>query len=117
MKLTQKQEDLAQLLYLATLLAPEGPTNPWGNATKLVRLQSFGRALRKRFEAACSYEWANTDAYAKRTDKLVANARELFASLAWSDTKRPKLEINRDPRGAALKVTVTRGQYSREFYL
>lgn len=59
----------------------------------VAKLQRLAASLHKRYEAACSYEWANTEAYEKRTDQLEKKALMLAAELCVG------LEIQRDPRG------------------
>lgn len=114
-RLTPKQEARAELLCIAAMLRPDGVPNYWTNALKLSRLESLARQLRSRFEAQCSYEWANTEKYEKRTETLVKEAQTLFANL--SGPGKRSMEVNRDPRGCALKVTIHDGIHSKQFAL
>lgn len=114
-RLTAAQEARAELLCIAAMLRPDGVPNYWGNALKLSRLESLGRILRKRFEVQCSYEWANTEKYEKRTETLITEAKTLFANLSGAGKR--DLEVNRDPRGCALKIKIHDGIHAKEFAL
>jgi hypothetical protein len=102
-RLTQSQEDVAHVFTLCGALGVDYPA-----ACNVVRLQALGRVLRKRFEAICSYEWANTEAYGRRTDTAVKAALQLVFTLGLT------CDVNRDPRGPALKLKTREG---REFFL
>lgn len=80
-------------------------------ARRLVELESLAKALRKRFEAICSYPWANEEKYLARTDRMIARAEQLLILMCVGG------EINRDPRGAAIKLFVDTPDGKREFYL
>ena len=60
------------------------------NVAKLGKLAS---SLHKRYEAACSYQYANTDAYRTRTANLEKKAMEIAKELGVT------LELQTDPRG------------------
>jgi hypothetical protein len=57
-------------------------------------LQRAAVSLHRRYEAACSYQWANTDAYERRTEKL-----ETFAAKRAQGVVGLTVEHQRDPRG------------------
>lgn len=64
------------------------------NVTHAVHeLAKLARSLHSRYEAACSYDWACTDKYEKRTDKLEAQAEALAADIGVT------IGFQRDPRG------------------
>lgn len=60
--------------------------------------------LHKRFEAECSYQWADTDKYRDRTQKLVERVRTKAREYQMG------IEINQDPRGAPLKIVSFKGE-------
>lgn len=77
-------------------------------------LAFLGRKLKLRYENTCSYEWANTPAYEKATDRLEALARELAASAGLN------IYLQGDPRGATIYVDfaeIPANNYSRAFCL
>jgi hypothetical protein len=57
-----------------------------------------GASLRRRYEAQCSYPWANTDAYLARTERQENAARDLAERLGLC------VDFQHDPRGPALHV-------------
>lgn len=116
-KLTPKQEAKVEGFMLAAMLSNhhKGALVPnFVLARKLVRLEQLGRILRSRFEGICSFPYCNEPPYLVRTDRLVDEARQLIATFGKCVVKN---EINRDPRGAAIKLTVRNGKYLREFFL
>lgn len=111
-RLTQKQESLAHVYALAGVLAKD-----YKLARHLVELESLGRALRSRFEGICSYPSCNEPPYLARTEKMVERAKELIAILNAGTSKAiSNYEINRDPRGPAIKLVMS-DMGNREFYL
>lgn len=89
------QEGYLAALDLAAMIARNVPadrvaTKDIGpNVSKLGRIAS---SLHKRYEAACSYAWADTDMYAQATEALEAKATALGAVLGIEVTHQ------RDPR-------------------
>jgi len=61
-------------------------------------LARMAESLRKRYEATCSYPWANTPAYEKRTETA---ERKLLAEVAALGLHG---YLQSDPRGATLYV-------------
>ena len=61
-------------------------------------------SLHKRFEAECSYQWADTDKYRNRTQRLIGKILEKAKIYQMT------MEINQDPRGAPLKITTCKGE-------
>lgn len=57
------------------------------------QLAKIARSLHGRYEAACSYEWANTPAYERRTERLEVHAAQIGEALGVT------VEHQRDPRG------------------
>lgn len=62
------------------------------------KLAKIARSLQRRYEAACSYEWANTPAYERRTERLEAQAVQIGEALGVT------VELQRDPRGWPLII-------------
>ena len=86
-----------EMLTHAARIAAECPElSPHRIATTVRDLQKLAASLRKRYEAACSYEWANTPAYERRTERMEAKAAE-FAP--FNTMGRLTVEHQRDPRG------------------
>lgn len=67
-------------------------------AARVYKLSRIARSLHKRYEAACSYEWANTEAYEKRTESLELKAMQVGLDLDVVVTHQ------RDPRGWPLII-------------
>lgn len=65
-----------------------------------IKLQKLASSLHKRYEAACSYEWTDTEAYRARTEALENKALRLAEDLGIG------LEIQGDPRGWPFIVRV-----------
>lgn len=105
-RLTLAQEARAHVYALAGALG-----GGYIMARGLVELESLAKQLRKRFEAECSYQWADTDKYRNRTNKLIERAEQLLILMCIGG------EINRDPRGCALKLHVDTPDGKREFFL
>jgi len=59
----------------------------------VAKLGKLASSLHKRYEADCSYQWADTDQYRARTAKLEAQAQAIAKEMAIG------LEFQRDPRG------------------
>lgn len=70
-------------------------------ASKLIRAAG---SLHKRYEAACSYSWASTEAYE------TATARKEKAVAALLQPFGIDVEFQRDPRGAAIKLKLPSGR-------
>lgn len=63
-------------------------------------LQKIAGQLHKRYEAACSYEYANTDRYNKRTENLESKAVSIGKEIGVT------IGHQRDPRGWPLIVAI-----------
>lgn len=75
------------------------------NTIRTVQALAKGaRSLHKRYENECSYQWADTDAYRKRTENLEKKLAALFAELNLPDNCT--MEIQGDPRGWPLIFTI-----------
>lgn len=67
-------------------------------------LAKLAKSLHKRYENECSYQWADTDAYRKRTENMEKKAADLFVSLGLPASCT--LELQGDPRGWPLVFTI-----------
>lgn len=70
------------------------------------------KALHARYEADCSYQWADTDKYRKATDNLerkIVNAIEQIASVTFKKGHQNFLvvEFQHDPRGWPVTIKTT----------
>lgn len=76
-------------------LAAKHETNPspYRIAQSIHDVQKIGEQLHRRYEAQCSYPWANTERYQKRTEALEAKADTAAAFGGLT------VEFQRDPRG------------------
>ncbi len=91
---------LAQL-EAAVLLGRDKPDLTAYRIAKAVHdLARFGRQLHRRYEAQCSYAWADTDAYRTRTERLEAKALKI------AEAHRIDLELQTDPRGWPLILRI-----------
>lgn len=83
------------MLTLCAEIVRMSPTLPTYRAVRAVQdLQRVAARLHRRYEAACSYEWAATEAYERRTERLEADAASIAANLPGLT-----VEPQRDPRG------------------
>lgn len=67
------------------------------------RLIRAAASLHKRYEAACSYEWACTEAYEHGTERKEAAVTKLLAIYGLKAT------FGRDPRGASISLKLPSG--------
>lgn len=108
----ETMKNLKNTLTVAATLAQHLPGNtPWEIAAFVEDLDKMGAALRRRYEAQCSYEWANTEAYEKRTDKMEAKLQNMATEFVKGTSIGVKLQ--RDPRGWPVVI----GICGSEFYL
>lgn len=68
-------------------------------------LARHARSLHNRYEAACSYEWANTDKYQARTDYIEG----LVMGIA--EDNGLTIGFQRDPRGWPLVIKIDGQDY------
>lgn len=88
-------------------LASEG----WhGTAETLRELAKMGERLRKRYENACSYQWATTERYEADTERAEKRLSD-YASAAGL-----RLYIQGDPRGATVYVCGPEGEMTPNNY-
>lgn len=88
-------------------LASEG----WnGTAETLRELAKQGERLRKRYENACSYQWATTDRYEADTERAENRLRYLAHSSGL------RLFLQTDPRGATVYVCGPQGAMTPSNY-
>lgn len=86
-------------LEVAALLGREKPDLSAYRIAKAVHdLARLGRQLHRRYEASCSYAWADTERYQRQTDRLEVRARRCAEEIGLD------LEFQRDPRGWPLIV-------------
>lgn len=116
-KLTDNQLDRARraltLMHLARAASDENAM--WQIARAWQRLESIGGILRRRYEYHCSVAAdEKAEARLERVEKIATDLGWLIQSNA--PLVRVKLEHNRDPRGAALKLTIDSGDRRREVY-
>jgi hypothetical protein len=112
MKLTRKQENLAYLLSVAMAMAEGRGGRSYGVCMDIVRLESMARKLRNRYTNACSYQWADTDAYRRGTSNLEARIKRIVD--AWDVIPgkfNVSLEFQTDPRGSSMKLSINGLEY------
>jgi hypothetical protein len=86
-----------EMISHAARIAAECPElSPHRVTSVVMDLQHMAASLHKRYEAACSYEWANTPAYERRTERMEAKAADLAP---FQTMGRLTVEHQRDPRG------------------
>lgn len=90
-----KEKRQAQLQLAAMLghIAGADDCNTYKIASGVAELARIAGSLHKRYENACSYQWANEPAYEKRTANLEAKAAKVAKGLGI------ELELQTDPRG------------------
>ena len=95
------KQQTENLLYVVALCAQRLPdTAPLRIARDLAKLQRLAVTLRKRYEAECSYGWANAEKYTRDTERHEVKAVVIASSLGL------KTELQRDPRGCAIKLFI-----------
>lgn len=83
------------MLTICAEIAQALPTIPaYRIACAVQAAQKIAASLHRRYEAACSYSYANTDAYERRTERLEAKAADCFRAVPGV-----AVEHQRDPRG------------------
>lgn len=97
---------LIACLEVAVLLANQNPdATPYRIARAVHDLHKIGQQLHRRYEASCSYPYASTEAYEKRTTRLEDTAYDTAANA------RIALGFQRDPRGWPLIITINDREY------
>ena len=102
-------KQLEALLTMCAEVAQHSPTLlPHRVASVMWELQKLAASLHRRYECACSYEWANTDKYERRTEKLETKCAHIA-------TLVPGLEVEhqRDPRGWPLVIKMNGRELGR----
>lgn len=116
-KLTDNQLDAARraltLMHLARAATDENAM--WQIARAWQRLESIGGILRRRYEYHCSV--AADEKAEARLERIEQYAHDLAGLIHdCAPLASIKLDHNRDPRGAALKLTIDSGNRRREVY-
>lgn len=106
-KLTDNQLDAARralaLMNLATCTRTEN--DRWQIARAWQRLESIGGILRRRYEYYCNVQ--TDEKFMARLERVEQYAHDLAGLIHdCAPLATIKLEHNRDPRGAALKLTI-----------
>lgn len=92
---TRSKVQVYEMLSHAVRIAQELPgASPHRIANTLQNLQIIAASLHRRYEAACSYEWANTDKYIRATERLEGKALVTATAIPGLS-----LEFQHDPRG------------------
>lgn len=95
------QDRLEAIVTLTALIARAHENLPAHVVSRnVLKLGKLASSLHKRYEAACNYEWANTDKYEEHTARLEQKAAALGVEL------EVKVDHQRDPRGWPLVITV-----------
>jgi hypothetical protein len=93
-------------LELAVLAGQQNPdATPYRLAKAIHDLQKTGEQLHRRYVADCSYQYADTDKFRRRTEVLEDQAHETAANA------RLTLGFQRDPRGWPLIITINNREY------
>jgi hypothetical protein len=97
---------LIACLELTVVVARDAPkVGPYRIARAIHDLQQIGRQLHRRYEASCSYQWADTDAYELRTERLQKKAFLIAGEAGFS------IEHQTDPRGWPIIVKTSQGDF------
>lgn len=97
---------LIACLEVAVFLAHQNPdATPYRLARAVHDLHKIGQQLHRRYEASCSYPYASTEAYERRTTRLEDQAHEAASNA------RISLAFQRDPRGWPLIITINDRDY------
>jgi len=102
--MSKENHALIACLELAVVLARQNPdAGPYRIARAIHDLHQIGRQLHRRYEASCSYAWADTDAYRDRTERLEQRA------IAIAKDAQLEIELQGDPRGWPIIVKTNHG--------
>lgn len=108
-----KNEQVEQLIKIALAVhqVPDENQEPSPSACaiarSLIKLQKLAAGLHNRGENQCNYAWANEPAYLQKTTRLEQQAEAIAKQLGAR-----KLEHQRNPSGAPLKITIGEGEYA-----
>lgn len=98
-----KKEQIEAMMQLVAEIVRSDETERIYNVVRAVQeLAKIARALHKRYENACCYEWANTEKYEKATNRLEAKASAIAEEINVT------IGFQRDPRGWPLIVKAGR---------
>ena len=100
-----QKEQYENLLTITAIVSRQSGHAPVLVARNLAKLQRIAVSLRKRYEAACSYQWADNDAYRARTASLQQKAVMLGQEIGLD------IKHQEDPRGAPLSFTLRGGEH------
>ena len=83
----------AQLELVGDIMRTDSNAKLYTIVQGVQKLASIAKALHKRYENSCSYQWACTDKYEKRTDTLEGQAVQVGQEMGIT------IGLQRDPRG------------------
>lgn len=95
-----KNQLLAQLNLTAEIVRAMPNAKIYNVTRNVEALGKLARQLHKRYEAMCSYQWANTEKYERATDRLETKAGILAEEIGIA------IGFQRDPRGWPLVFKV-----------
>ncbi len=97
----ERNQSTLAMMELAALVMQDVPGSKLYQVIDAVYdLQRLARSLHRRYEAQCSYQWADTAAYSTRTDNMEAKAVKIGAEIGIA------VELQRDPRGWPVIVKI-----------
>lgn len=83
----------AQLELTGDIMRSNAEAKLYDVVRNVQELATLAKSLHRRYEAACSYKWANTDKYRKCTENMENNAVKLASDIGLT------LGLQTDPRG------------------
>ena len=99
--MSNEDQSLIACLEVAVVIARKQPDLLAFRIARTIHdLQRIGRQLHRRYEASCSYQWADSDAYRRRTEQLELKVAAVAVSGQVS------VELQRDPRGWPIIIQV-----------
>ena len=107
------------ILQAARAIAEGMDKNTFSEAIPFAeRMNKAAKSLQRRYENECSYEWANTPQYIKRTENMEAKIIKECTEFGFdmtSDVNEKRagawFRLQTDPRGWALVLIVNGSEY------
>lgn len=102
----RNHKTMAMLEIIGTIMRDIPESKLYEVSRAVYDLQKIAAQLHKRYEAACSYQWACTEKYERKTEKLESMAQEIGAGIGIT------VGHQHDPRGWPLVLIIGGREYS-----
>lgn len=96
----RNQRLMAQMELVGDIIRTNSDAKLYHVTRAIYDLGAIAKALHKRYENSCNYQWACTDKYERRTETLEAKAQAIGEEIGVT------IGHQRDPRGWPLIVRI-----------